>query len=83
MKFRYKGSIVTIQADNEVRLSAEEEIINIVNNLSPEETIGPFSGYRFRYGTALVPSIETEMLLCYVVYRRSLLTRLVRSCMPV
>lgn len=29
------------------------------------------------------PSIETEVKLCYVVYRRSLLTRLVRSCMPV
>lgn len=24
-----------------------------------------------RYGTALVPSIETEVKLCYVVYRRS------------
>lgn len=34
-KFPYKGSIVTIQADNEVRLSAEEETVSYLPSLSP------------------------------------------------
>lgn len=37
LKFRYKGRIVTIQADNEVRLSAEEETVSYRPSLELEE----------------------------------------------
>lgn len=37
LKFRYKGSIVTIhQADNEVRLSAEEETVSYLPSLEED-----------------------------------------------